>query len=48
VITAGGKQIELKPRNFWNSIKLESENPPIEVDPDFYVAKFNIMGPPSR
>ncbi len=44
IVTANGKSLELKPRNWWNSVKLESADPSIEVDPDFYVARLNIMG----
>jgi aminopeptidase N len=44
IITADGKEIQLKPRNFWNTVHLDSPDARIEVDPDFYVAKLNIMG----
>jgi hypothetical protein len=46
---AGAERI-INPLTRWNTIKLESSNPSIEVDPNYYVATFNTMGvnTPSR
>jgi aminopeptidase N len=43
-IKVSGKEIYLKPVSRYSKIKLDTENPQIVVDPDYYVAEMNITG----
>jgi aminopeptidase N len=43
-IKVSGKDVYLKPVSRYSKIKLDTENPQIVVDPDYYVAVFNITG----
>ncbi|HVN57279.1 MAG TPA: M1 family metallopeptidase [Bacteroidales bacterium] len=42
IVRVNGKEITLNSTDSWNAIKLDESE--LEVDPDFYVASFNIMG----
>jgi aminopeptidase N len=43
-IRVSGKETYLKPIARWSKIKLDTENPQIVVDPDYYVAALNMLG----
>lgn len=43
-IKVSGKEVYLKPVSRYSKIKLDTENPQIVVDADYYVAVFNITG----
>jgi aminopeptidase N len=43
-INVSGTSILINPKALWSTLKLNSANPIIEVDRDFYVATMNIMG----
>jgi hypothetical protein len=41
-VNISGKQKWLKPTSKWSSMKIDVEHPEIQIDPDFYVASFEI------
>jgi hypothetical protein len=43
-IWVSGKETFINPKTVYNTIKLETENAVIKVDPGFYVATLNITG----